>query len=35
MCELTWGKDRDEVLICERTSGAAYNMLQLTKDFDF
>lgn len=34
MCESTWGKNRNEVIICERAGGAAYNMLQLTKDFE-
>lgn len=34
MCTEAWQNDAADIAICERTGEGAYNMLQLTKDFD-
>ena len=34
MCTEAWKNNAADIAVCERTGEGAYNMLQLTKDFD-
>ncbi len=34
LCSQAWKNNKDDIEICVRTAEGAYNMLQLTKDFD-